>query len=222
MLKLQPESCLTNCRESLRDSPVFSNITGFGGDGNMEGPESVGDGHGVTDGPFADLILPFYNSDDHDHCLSRAFADGKTRGTLPGDQVRPAVVEEILSQTDYKSFFLQLEKGPHNQIPNGIGGDFLKFTAPNDPLFFLHHGYPSSCSITRTGLIFVVRQLDRLWWMWQRANPEARKRDYGGISRHASKVPASLQDAIPMGELSSAIRVIDMMDTETGMLCYTY
>jgi tyrosinase len=173
MLKLQPESCLTNCRESLRDSPVFSNVTGFGGDGNMEGPASVGDGHCVTDGPFADLILPFYNSNDNNHCLSRAFADGKTRGTLPGDQVRPAVVEEILSQTDYKSFFLQLEKGPHNQIPNGIGGDFLKFTAPNDHLFFLHHGYLSSCSITRTNL-------------------------------------------------SSAIRVIDMMDAETGMLCYTY
>lgn len=107
----------------------------------MEAPESVGDGHCVTDGPFSDLVLPFHNSDDHDHCLSRSFADGHTRGRLPGDQVRPAVVEEILSQADYKTFFLQLEKGPHNQIPNGIGGDFLKFTAPNDPLFFLHHRY---------------------------------------------------------------------------------
>lgn len=222
MLKLQSESYLTVRRESLRDSPVFSNVTGFGGDGYMDGPESVGDDHCVTDGLFADLILPFYNPDDHDHCLSRAFADGKTRGILPGDQVRPAVVEEILSQADYKSFFLQLEKGPHNQIPNGIGGDFLKFTAPNDPLFFLHHGYLSSCSNARIGLIFPVRQLDRLWWMWQRANPEARKRGYDGISRHAPKVQASLQDAIPMGNLSSAIRVIDMMDTETGMLCYTY
>jgi tyrosinase len=119
---------------------VFFNNTGFGGNGNIEAPESVGGGHCVIDGPFSDLVLPFYNYDDHNHCLTRAFSDGDTQGRIPGDQVRPSVVEKILSQADYQSFFTSLEKGPHNQIPNGIGGDFLRFTAPNDPLFFLHHG----------------------------------------------------------------------------------
>jgi tyrosinase len=34
---------------------------------------------------------------------------------------------------------LALENGPHNNIPTGIQGDFSSFTAPNDPIFFLHH-----------------------------------------------------------------------------------
>lgn len=126
-------------RESLRDAPVFSNDTEFGGDGDPRASSSVDDGDCVTDGPFADLVLPFYNSDDHDHCLSRAFSDGQTRGHLPGDQVRPAALDTILLQPDYQSFLSKLEAGPHNQIPNGIGSDFLRFTAPNDPLFYLHH-----------------------------------------------------------------------------------
>ena len=40
-------------------------------------------------------------------------------------------------------FYLALGRHPRNAIPNGIGGDFVKFTAPNDPLFFLHHTHIS-------------------------------------------------------------------------------
>jgi hypothetical protein len=58
--------------------------------------------------------------------------------------------------------------------------------------------------------------------MWQRANPQVRQFDYSGISSHGSEVPASLQDIIPMGNLSSAIHVVDVMDTQAGLLCYTY
>lgn len=130
---------LTPPRESLATSPVFSNTTGFGGNGDPTAPESVGSGHCVTYGPFSDLALPFFNSNDHIHCLSCGFTDGNVKGRLPGDKVQPAAIEEILRQSDFESFFMKLEKGPHNQIPNGIKGDFIKFTAPNDPVFFLHH-----------------------------------------------------------------------------------
>ena len=40
---------------------------------------------------------------------------------------------------DYEAFYLALENGPHDAIPNSIRGNFIKLTAPNDPLFFLHH-----------------------------------------------------------------------------------
>jgi hypothetical protein len=83
-------------RESLATSPIFSNTTGFGGNGDPTAPESVGGGHCVTDGPFTDLALPFFDSDDHIHCLSRGFTDGEVRGRLPGDKVQPAMIEEIL------------------------------------------------------------------------------------------------------------------------------
>jgi tyrosinase len=99
----------------------------------------VGGGHRVTDGPIPNVALPFFSSNDHIHCLSRGFTDGDVKGRLPGDKVQPAIIEEILRQLDFESFFLKLEKGPHNQIPNGIKGDFIKFIAPNYPVFFLHH-----------------------------------------------------------------------------------
>jgi tyrosinase len=60
-------------------------------------------------------------------------------GHIPREVVRPSAVEEILSLPDFESFFLALEKGPHNAIPTGIHGDLMGFTAPNDPIFFLHH-----------------------------------------------------------------------------------
>jgi tyrosinase len=130
-------------RESLQSAPVFSNTTGFGGNGDLSGPESVFNGHCVTDGPFAWLQLPFYDGDDHVHCLSRGFKfDQKIiHGDIPGKGVRPSAVERILSLPDFESFFLALENGPHNVIPTGMQGDFMGFTAPNDPIFSLHHRY---------------------------------------------------------------------------------
>jgi tyrosinase len=118
---------------------VFSSTTGFGGNSDPNAPVSVGHGHCVTDGPFSDLNLTITTWDDPTHCLSRGFTDGAVKGRLPGDKVQPAVIEEILRQLEYESFFLKLEKYPHNQIPNGIRGEFLTFIAPQDLLFCLHH-----------------------------------------------------------------------------------
>lgn len=139
--KLWKNGRTNSSRESLGNAPVFSNTTGFGGNGDPNGLESVSNGHCVTDGPFADLQLPFYDGDDHVHCLSRGFVFNEKilHGRTPGEGVRPSAIEKILSLPDFESFFLALENGPHNDIPTGIQGDFSSFTAPNDPIFFLHH-----------------------------------------------------------------------------------
>lgn len=66
-------------------------------------------------------------------------------GILSGDGLRPTVVENILRQPDYQTFHNELEHGPHKEIPNGIGGDFMTFAAPSDPLWYLHHRYVCLC-----------------------------------------------------------------------------
>lgn len=79
---------------------------------------------------------------------------------------------------------------------------------PLDPVFFLHH-----------------TQLDRLWWMWQRAEPQnigKRRREYLGRAAHNSTQHASLTDVIPMGGLAPNINVFDIMETNSGLLCYRY
>lgn len=54
--------------------------------------------------------------------------------------------------------------------------------------------------------------------MWQQANPERRLRAYHGSSRH----PASPDDVLPYDPLSASITVRNILDTESGMLCYRY
>lgn len=168
-----------------------------------------------------DLYLPFFNGDDHNHCLSRGFHAGDTLGGLPGAEVRPEAIEEVLRQPDYGSFFLALEHGPHNEIPNGIRGDFIKFTAPNDPLFFLHHTYVDKF-FSGIDSNMRYRQLDRIWWRWQQINPQERLSEYTGIARHGSNDAASLDDVLSMGGLKEDVRVSDIMSTESELLCYRY
>lgn len=110
--------------EDVVNSPIFSTTSGFGGNGDPKAPGSVGDGHCVTEGPFAHLKPLFYGPYDQPHCLSRGFTD------FSGQSISPAAVEEIMASENYKNFFLSTENGPHNAIPNGVKGDFYSFTAP--------------------------------------------------------------------------------------------
>ena len=85
------------------------------------------------------MQLELYGSNERLHCLSRAFLGHNKEGSLAGEGLQPTVIEDLLRQHDFPSFRNKLEHGPHKEIPNGIGGDFMQFTAPNDPLFYLHH-----------------------------------------------------------------------------------
>lgn len=101
----------------------------------------MNDGHCVTTGRFSDIVPSFSSGIESPHCLSRGFIDGEVRGKLPGHELQPISIGWILDRPDYEQFFMALESGPHNQIPNSIRGDFHTFTAPNDPIFYLHHRY---------------------------------------------------------------------------------
>jgi tyrosinase len=119
--------------------------------------------------------------------------------------VSPESIEEVLSLGDYESFVAMMEGRVHDVIPYGISGDFETFTAPYDPLFFLHHA-----------------QLDRLWWLWQLRQPEGGLEAYGGHKERHSMVMATLDDEIGMGALAPPVRVRELMDIHGEMLGYEY
>ncbi|RKP09212.1 hypothetical protein THASP1DRAFT_11037, partial [Thamnocephalis sphaerospora] len=86
-------------------------------------------------------------------------------------------------------------EGPHGNVHNGIGDQFMGMRSPEDPIFFLHHGF-----------------VDKLWADWQKTSP-ARANSYGG--RNYGGALAQKTDVLGYG-----YRVQDVMDTRN--LCYTY
>ena len=92
-------------------------------------------------------------------------------------------------------------------LVGGIYADQVVFelTELIDPVFFLHH-----------------TQLDRLWWKWQQVDARIRVKEYSGKAAYTSRSEAGLEDPLPLGELAGDVRVKDMMDTESGRLCYKY
>ncbi|KAJ9223621.1 hypothetical protein DTO169C6_3973 [Paecilomyces variotii] len=191
--------------EDLSKSPVWDNETGFGGSGS--GTESVANGRCVLDGPFAGAQAAYYEGNYHPHCLSRGFLADEVIRRVGRLTVQPAILNRVFEERDYYDFLLKVEQASHLTIPYIVQGDFSKVTAPNDPVFFLHHG-----------------QVDRVWWIWQQRH----HRDgnslggYDGISRNNSTVSAHITDMLDFGGFASDVSVDDVMDTQTGILCYQY
>ncbi|KAK6596644.1 hypothetical protein H4I96_09296 [Botrytis cinerea] len=190
--------------EDMSKSPIWDSNIGFGGNGNSHSNKSVGHGHCVTDGPFANRTIQYFGSEYGAHCLSRGFIHGDHLRTIFGLKVQPKALEAVLLQPDYESFNLELEEGPHNAIPRAIRGDFLRVTAPNDPVFFLHH-----------------TQLDRMWWQWQQQDPEQRLLQYSRNSLMDNEVNA-LDDVFHFGDFAPDKKVSEVLSTETELLCYRY
>jgi tyrosinase len=99
----------------------------------------LGGSNCVTSGQFAGLQLVIFDLIESKHYLSRSFFNDAEELNLKGGGLRPAVIEDIMRQPDYLSFRDKLEHGPHKEISNGVRGDFATFSAPNDPVFYLHH-----------------------------------------------------------------------------------
>ncbi|KAF5121969.1 Tyrosinase ustQ [Metarhizium anisopliae] len=201
----------------LAQSPIWS-TSGFGSDGTSAGERGVGNGHCVTDGPFANSTRNWqaeeigsqFKISRNPHCLSRGFQTGDAKKKLQA-RVTPESIKSILEQDSYAEFFKELEDHAHNAIPQFIRGDFLLQTAPNDPVFYLHHA-----------------QVDRLWWLWQRRNNGSRMWQYHGPNSNVrldetnQNNSASLEDVISLGEFGKTVAVRDVMSTHAVNLCYSY
>lgn len=191
---------------NLSQSSIWDVNTGFGGDGDPNGPITVGNGRCVTDGPFKHLRPLIYNHTWGEHCLSRGFRDGDILGKLPSGPFNPETMGRVMRSATYKEFGDAVEFGLHDVMHNAISGDFLALTAANDPLFFVHHV-----------------QLDRLWWKWQQEEPGHRLTEYEG--RHmvnSTSEDASLDSYLMYGGFADDIPVRNVIDTENGFLCYRY
>lgn len=219
-----------NAEADLGSSMVFDAHTGFGSDGARNGTITAGQhGRCVTDGPFAGLEVLWYDVKYQPHCLSRGFRTDAYGTTGPvkidGTALRTSEIDKILNLDDYESFVSTLERQVHDVIPFGVGGDFETFSAPFEPLFWLHHA-----------------QLDRLWSIWQDRAAERRKKEYSGLRFRNSFVTASLDDELEYGLLlkgleldEGTVTVEQVMDIEGGCslggmhaarkggaLCYSY
>ncbi|RDI83543.1 Guanine nucleotide-binding protein alpha-2 subunit [Venturia inaequalis] len=207
--------------KDLFASPIWDPIHGFGGNGNKNMPDAVVEGLCVTEGPFANVSRAWRGQKDHHdhqvtlypHCMSRDFA---FRTRSKGDVewlhalIQPDYVNATLERPNYELFFESFEKGAHNSIPQLLQGDWLTFTAPNDPVFFLHHA-----------------QVDRLWWMWQMQDPTIRLKQFQGPGEDFRNVTikhttASKSDLLLMGGIADDVKVEDVMDTQGDYLCYEY
>jgi tyrosinase len=188
--------------DDLASAPVFDVEHGFGGDGGPEEEDSISFGSCIRDGPFSMYEVRVLGEENKPHCLSRGF--GRFfGGDFVGPTVSPAAMRGVLQANDYFDFLTQLEGSADNDIPLGMGGDWVPASAPNDPLFFLHHV-----------------QVDRLWWMWQQGGQGSRVMQYTGPKDDADSTP-SLDDVLPP-PLGDGTKIRDIMSTEGDLLCYRY
>ncbi|KAF2121024.1 hypothetical protein BDV96DRAFT_641662 [Lophiotrema nucula] len=160
----------------------------------------------VVDGAFANTTLHYLDNKQLQHCLSRGFNTGSLLHNLTM-WLRPKNIETLLLTPRYEQFNEHMERYIHLAIPAIVQGDFVTRTSPNDPLTFLHHA-----------------QLDRLWWLWQHLHPHGMS-DYGGAAYRDAAPSASrdnLQSIIRMSGLAPDIRVAEVMNTRTSVLCYSY
>ena len=121
----------------------------------------------VTDGPFANTTLsmgpifplPVGEEEPSDyfayrpHCLKRDFLQ-----SIPDQFFAADKIENLLASTTLAQFRERADASVHFAGHSGVGGDMSDiFSSSQDPVFYLHHA-----------------QLDRLWTLWQLADPQSR------------------------------------------------
>jgi len=194
-------------------SVLFDAVTGFGGDGvpgtyTPPGGEWFRPWNGkgcIADGPYKDMRLNI-GPDWHitEHCLARGFNEAR-RGNMT-----TALVNNALAQPTFADLIRTVDLNNHNIHAGGhffIGGEAGNtLSSPGDPLFYLHHA-----------------MLDRVWWMWQRANPSHRLYQIAGFTTIENPVvPTTLDYVLDYPGISHNVTVRDVMDTSREPSCYEY
>ncbi|KAK0436724.1 hypothetical protein EV421DRAFT_1979709 [Armillaria borealis] len=182
-------------------SPV---LLDFGGNGSEDNDWAV------IDGPFANLTRSLSATAGTDHLLSREVDE------TASIRVGPTYVDALLALdtlADFKSTLgvAATDLGIHVSGHAGVGGDMANVaTSPNDPMFWMHHGF-----------------IDYLWWKWQGDN-ETRINDLNNIGYESQKEPATGYvettgaTVLYMFDILPNATVADVLDTQEGLLCYTY
>ncbi|KAI0975543.1 hypothetical protein F4678DRAFT_456897 [Xylaria arbuscula] len=186
--------------QNLTRSTIWKSTDGFGGPGAKDSS--------CISGPFGNVHVRYRNNGTiSPHCLTRSFVnyDSGEVGSMSGEFIKPENMGRLARAEDYSAFRYVIEGTLHNVIHLEVVGDLDELTAPNDPIFWLHHV-----------------QLDRLWWQWHQED-QARIWDYGEYHKKKPERHASLQDELNYGGLvNEKVLVSQAMDTGSGVLCYKY
>jgi tyrosinase len=177
----------------------------------------------VTDGPFANTTLhitQYSNTDSF--CLWRSFGTNIFQGASSPN------IAECFNTTTYEEAYDCYQQNPHTAGHGGVGGAMLDVVgSPQEPLFFLHHS-----------------NLDRLWWLWQEAEPETRTYAIGGrnvptdeyLAQNNFTYPGpefldydgddgnitTLDHVLWMADLIPNATVADVMDLRGSLICAEY
>lgn len=212
-------------------SPIFSTDSevGFGTHGTVPYQAMTGaTGFKVDNGAFANLKVNL----PEPHYLTRNFTLWKDTPTSVGGS-KPAFGQwmgpEQLKKTLAANSFWDFEKvldgigapqslGIHNAPHFNNNGDWygpgwlantpyfpFASTAPNDPMFFVHHAY-----------------VDAVFWKWQQQS--GKQWLYGGSTNISDPTQndAKLTDTLPFSGFGPDVPVALAMKTENFPLCYTY
>ncbi|KAK0216199.1 hypothetical protein IW262DRAFT_1398594 [Armillaria fumosa] len=186
---------------AFASSPV---LLDFGGNGSED------DDWAVIDGPFANLTRSLSATAGTTHLLEREVDETSSI------RVGQTYVDALLALDTLADFKTTLgvaatDLGIHVSGHAGVGGDMANVaTSPNDPMFWMHHGF-----------------VDYLWWKWQGDN-ETRINDLNNIGYESQKEPATGyvettgSTVLYMFDILPNATVADVLDTQAGLLCYTY
>lgn len=180
-------------------STIFSPKTGFGS------ATGTGENNCLADGPFAGTILtvgPGYQNKVH--CLSRKVNE---TASLMADK---SYADACMELPTYAKAWPCIENLPHRGGHNGIIGEMSNaVSSPGDPLFYLHHTY-----------------IDKLWWEWQAKDLENRLKDLAGMTTSRKPetgwVLATLDDTLTVHGLVRDMKIWEVMDIQSELLCYDY
>ncbi|KAJ3103711.1 hypothetical protein HDU96_009167, partial [Phlyctochytrium bullatum] len=171
------------------------------------GTQGTGSDRCVASGPFASGQYAVSKDPGTGPGELRDYAGNPTclrRCGSPGQVVTDATTLSSLFElaTDYTTFRGDDSRNFHaigHIVVGGTQCDMGNFYfSPNDPLFFLHHA-----------------MVDKIWWKWQNLCPNF-KTDYEGFL--ATGEAASTSQTL----LNWPYTAGDVLDTQGGVLCYTY
>ncbi|KAI1408478.1 hypothetical protein F5Y13DRAFT_182677 [Hypoxylon sp. FL1857] len=224
---------------SVLNSPVFDTEYGLGGNGDyiedlsgfpdewkasLEVPGRSGGGC-LPDGPFASLnasMGPGNYTEYTPRCVRRDFSPWLIARTLNAHTV--AFVMDASSYFELEHRIegigggiegVSIHGGGHLGIGGTLGDMANPWSSIVDPIFWLHHG-----------------AIDRLWDTWQRNDWPNRKQDIGGPDTqwaypynyfgNKRYKNVTLDFAMNFGERGGMLNIREVMDTQGGLLCYTY